>query len=46
MWKFLDELAESDPEGYKRFLEEQMRQAGASGNDTAIRRVCVCCDRI
>lgn len=31
MWKFLDELAESDPEGYKRFLEEQMRQAGASG---------------
>ena len=31
MWSFLDELAESDAEGYKRFLNEQMANAKASG---------------
>ena len=26
MWKFLDEMAESDPEGYKKFIAQQMQE--------------------
>jgi hypothetical protein len=32
LWKFLDELAESSPEEYSKFLETQMKAANADGS--------------
>lgn len=29
MWRFLDELAQSDPEGYKKFIDQQMAEIAA-----------------